>query len=265
MPEEILGEFQSRFEGLAPGATVCIKICAADGVPYPFAVSAPFVCRVVQEIGRANPGLRIVLIDGGAGKNSAAQSAESGGLTQIPGTDFVDADEADALFVPNPNPEPFRLDGFWLPRVWVEADLRVSLATCRLGSHHGHHWYCGTIHNLLGLLPRSKHPFAEGRNELRSLERQQELDGPAADLYATMGRNVLAVLDGRIVARQDEHRPLRFTQPLGVVIVSGDPYTTDEAAVEALELPFLPPYVAMIQSAVIIEEDGPVAVRRTSG
>jgi uncharacterized protein (DUF362 family) len=261
VPEEILGSYAERFGALPQGATVCIKVSAASDLPYPFAVSSRFVARVVQEIGSVNSGLRILLTESGAGKLEATATAAGLGLTQIEGAEFVDAEAQEALFVANPNPEPFELGGFWLPRPWVEADLRISLATCFLGTHHVQQWLSGTTRNLLGLLPRSKHRFAESRYDIRSI--QQELDGPTADLYATTGSNVLAVLDGRIVARKDEHMPLRFTQSLGIVIVADDPFMADQAAGEALDMPFLPPYLAMIQSAGTMGDGAPAVVSRT--
>ena len=95
---------------------------------------------------------------------------------------------------------------------------------------------------------------------MRSLLHQRGMDAMVADLYATAGRDVLTILDGRLLARHDEHLPLRFTQSPGKILVMDDPYWADEAMVKTLSLPFTPPYLAMIaqassRQATLVAED----------
>jgi hypothetical protein len=79
---------------------------------------------------------------------------------------------------------------------------------------------------------------------------KQGMDAMVADLYMTAGRDLLTVLDGRLLARQDEHFPLRFTRRVERVLVSGDPRIADEEMVSALRLPFEPPYLRLISQAL---------------
>jgi len=249
VPATILGGAAARFAELSAGATVCIKLSAAYALPYPFAVSSEFVARVVQEIRATNPNLTIILTEGGVGAQPVLPIAEGHGLTAIPHTEFVDAECVDAVFVPNPNPVPYQVEGFWLPRHWVEAEARVLLTTCKLRSHHFQRWFSGGTRNLIGLLPRKEYKLSSSRREMRSALHQRGMDAMVADLYATTGQDALTILDGRLLARQDEHIPLRFVRRLNNVLVADDPYRADEAMTEALQLPFTPPYLAMIAKA----------------
>jgi len=244
-----MGTAAGRFRHLRNGATVCIKVSAAQDVPYPFCVSRAFVAQVVAEIRQANPCLRILLTEGGVGKQPVCETAERHGLTTVPHTEFVDAEAGEAVYVSNPNPNPFQAGGFWLPAHWVYADVRILLTTCKVRSHHFQRWYSGGIRNLIGLLPRSHYKLSTSRREMRSVLHQRGTDAMIADLCSTTGKDVLTILDGRLLARQDEHVPMRFTQSTGRVLIMDDPYHADEAMVKALRLPFVPPYLAMISKA----------------
>lgn len=249
VPDMILGERAARFADLPAGATVCIKLSAAYDLPYPFSMSREFVARVVSEIHAANPALRILLTEGGVGGQSVQEAAALSGLTSIPHATFVDAESTEPVFVPNPNPEPFQADGFYLPSHWLEAEARILLTTCKLRTHHFQRAYSGGIRNLIGLLPRSEYKLAQSRRAMRSLLHQQGMDPMVADLYTTTGRTLLTILDGRLLGRQDEHFPLRFTRRVGRVLVTEDPYLADSQMSDLLRLPFTPPYLARIKKA----------------
>lgn len=246
VPETILGSAAERFRIVQSGATVCIKISAAYDLPYPFAVSGGFVARVVQEIQAANPALKILLTEGGVGKQSIQAVALQHGLSDLPGVTFIDSESVEPVFVPNPGPEPLRTEGFWLPEHWIQADVRVLLTTCKLRSHHFQRWYSGGTRNLIGLLPRARYRLSSSRREMRSLLHQRGMDAMVADLYATTGRNLLTILDGRLLARQDEHIPLRFTRHVGSVLIADDPFLADTQMSSLLRLPFTPPYLELI-------------------
>jgi hypothetical protein len=83
---------------------------------------------------------------------------------------------------------------------------------------------------------------------MRSAAHQNGMDAVVADLYSTTGKGLLTILDGRTVARQDEHLPLRFTRKLGCVIVESDPSAADLEMCRLLRLSFVPPYLARIVS-----------------
>ena len=249
LPQELLGSERERFACLPFGATVCIKVSTAYDLPYPFAVSAGFVGQIVKEIQAINPDLKIVLTEGGVGSQPVLPIAEKHGLTTLPGVSFVDAETEDPIFVPNPSLQPFQVDGFWLPRHWVEADCRILLTTCKLRSHHWRRWFSGGTRNLIGLLPRKEYKLSESRRNMRSSLHKQGMDAMVADLYATTGRNVLTILDCRLLARQDEHLPLRFVRRVGTVLVDTDPARADERMAAALHLPFTPPYLGLIAQA----------------
>ena len=246
VPDSLLTTERERFAALPSGATVCVKVSAAYDLPYPFAVSAGFVGQIVREIQSANPKLNILLTEGGVAAQPVLPVAEKHGLTTLPGVSFVDAESTEPVFVPNPNPEPFQVEGFWLPRHWVEADCRILLTTCKLRSHHWRRWFSGGTRNLIGLLPRKEYKLSESRRNMRSSLHKQGMDAMVADLYATTGRNVLTILDCRLLARQDEHLPLRFVRQVGSVLVDDDPARADERMAEALRLPFTPPYLSLI-------------------
>jgi uncharacterized protein (DUF362 family) len=248
LPGAVLGAAADRFRSLPDGATVCIKVSAANDLPYPFAVSGAFVRLVVEEIRAANPSLRIVLTEGGVGRQPVLEVAARHGLLHLPCAEFVDAEGAGAVFVPNPLPMPHGADGFWLPRHWLSADMRVLLTTCKLRSHHFQRWYSGGARNLIGLLPRSRYKLSSSRREMRSMMHQRGMDAMVADLYATAGRDLLTILDGRLLARQDEHLPLRFTRNVGRVLVAEDPYLADDEMTRLLNLPFRPPYLDLIRA-----------------
>ena len=178
-----------------------------------------------------------------------AAMADRHGLTAIPGATFVDAEATEAVFVRHPGPGHCQVEGFWLPAHWVEADVRILLTTCKLRSHHFQRVYSGGTRNLIGLLPRSRYRLSSSRRDMRSLLHQQGMDAMVADLYMTTGQNVLTILDGRLLGRQDEHFPLRFTRAVGQVIVDDDPYRADKRMADILRLPFAPPYLAMIARA----------------
>ena len=249
LPADVLGMERGRFASLPSGATVCIKVSTAYDLPYPFAVSAGFVGQVVREIYAANPDLQIVLTEGGVGSQPVLPVAEKHGLTSLPGVSFVDAESSEPIFVPNPTPEPLQVEGFWLPRHWVEADCRILLTTCKLRSHHWRRWFSGGTRNLIGLLPRKEYKLSESRRNMRSALHKQGMDAMVADLYATTGRNVLTILDCRLLARQDEHLPVRFVRKVGSVLVDTDPARADERMAESLHLPFTPPYLSLIAQA----------------
>jgi uncharacterized protein (DUF362 family) len=249
VPESVLGAHAARFSALPTGGTVCIKLSCAYDLPYPFAASPALVARVVAEIHAANPGLRILLTEGGVGRQSVLHLAERQGLTAIAHATFVDAEAGDPVFVPNPCPTPYRSDGFHLPAHWVHADARVILTTCKLRSHHFQRWFSGGTRCLIGLLPRRQYRLSSSRRDMRSVVHQQGMDAMVADLYATTGRDVLTVLDCRLLARQDEHLPLRFTRHVGQVLAAADPCAADTQMGERLRLPFLPPYLALIAQA----------------
>lgn len=246
LPAAILGEKVRLFKSLPTSSTICIKVSAAHELPYPFAVSESFVAKVIQEIQTANSSLKITLTEGGVGKQSVVAVAERLGLTEISNVKFVDAESTDTVYVANPNPKPYREEGFWLPIHWMEADIRILLTTCKLRSHHFQRWYSGGTRNLLGLLPRSKYKLSTSKRNMRSAVHQRGMDAMVADLYAASGQNVLTILDGRLIARQDEHIPLRFTRSLGQIVIADDPWMADEQLVETLKLSFTPPYLKMI-------------------
>ncbi len=246
LPAVILGERAVRFRDLPDGATVCIKVSCAYDLPYPFAVSAGFVARTVAEMHQANPNLQILLTEGGVGGVSVEAMAMRHGLDDLPHARFVNAEASPDVYAPNPNPEPYRMEGFRLPACWVEADLRVLLTTCKLRTHHFQRWYSGGTRNLIGLLPRAHYKLAASKRDMRSEMHQRGVDAMVADLYATTGQNTLTILDGRLLARQDEHFPVRFTRRLGQVIVADDPAQADEQMAKAIRLPFTPPYLALI-------------------
>ena len=246
LPAVILDAQAERFRSLAANQTVCIKVSCAYDLPYPFAVSRGFVAQVVEEIHQANPALNILLTEGGVGGQSACAMAAWHGLDTIANARFVDAEAGETVYVSNPNPEPFREAGFHLPVCWVKADMRILLTTCKLRSHHFQRWYSGGTRNLIGLLPRGRYKLSTSKREMRSALHQRGIDAMVADLYATTGQNTLTILDARLVARQDEHFPIRFTRKLHQVVVADDPAHADEQVVDALRLPFTPPYLAMI-------------------
>ena len=175
--------------------------------------------------------------------------AKRHGLIGIPNCEFVDAESGDPIFVQNPSTIPYKAPGFWLPSHWVHADMRILLTTCKVRSHHFQRWYSGGTRNLIGLLPRSEYKASSARREMRSILHQQGMDGMVADLYATTGSGVMTILDGRLLAREDEHLPVRYTRAHGAVLVMDDPVDADTAMVSALKLPFTPRYLEMIASA----------------
>jgi hypothetical protein len=246
VPDTILGRGAARFATLRPGGTVCIKISSAYDLPYPFAASPAFVARAVAEIHAANPELRILLTEGGVGKQCITEIARRQGLTAIPHATFIDAEAAESMFVPNPSVAPQRADGFYLPAHWVEAEARVLLTTCKLRSHHFQRLFSGGTRNLIGLLPRRQYRLPTSRRDMRSVIHQQGMDAMVADLYATTGRDVLTILDCRLLARQDEHIPLRFVRRTGAVLIAEDPGDADRAMVGRLRLPFAPPYLTLM-------------------
>lgn len=255
LPGDLLAGERERFALLPSGATVCIKVSAAYDLPYPFAVSCGFVGRIASEIQAANPELKIVLTEGGVGAQPVLPVAEKHGLTTLPGVTFVDAEASEPLFVPNPTPEPLQVEGFWLPRHWVEADCRILLTTCKLRSHHWRRWFSGGTRNLIGLLPRKEYKLSESRRNMRSSLHKQGMDAMVADLYATTGRDVLTILDCRLLARQDEHVPLRFVRQVGSVLLESDPARADARMAEILHLPFTPPYLSLIAQAQQAQEN----------
>ncbi len=246
LPASILTGHLERFRGLPANAAVCIKVSCAYDLPYPFAVSRGFVAQVVQEIYQANSGVNIALTEGGVGGQSICGMASRHGLDTLANARFEDAEAVEPIYAPNPNPQPFREAGFYLPACWVEADMRILLTTCKLRSHHFQRWYSGGTRNLIGLLPRSRYKLSASKREMRSVMHQRGIDAMVADLYATTGQNTLTILDARLVARQDEHFPVRFTRKLNQIVVAEDPAEADERIVDALRLPFTPPYLAMI-------------------
>ena len=249
LPAAILDAQAERFRGLGANQTVCIKVSCAYDLPYPFAVSRGFVAQVVEEIHQANPALNILLTEGGVGGQSVCAMAARHGLDTIANARFVDAESGETVYVSNPNPEPFREAGFHLPAGWVKADMRILLTTCKLRSHHFQRWYSGGTRNLIGLLPRGQYKLSTSKREMRSALHQRGIDAMVADLYATTGQNTLTILDARLVARQDEHFPVRFARKLHQVVVADDPAGADEQVVDSLRLPFTPPYLAMIAKA----------------
>ena len=249
MPSAVLEGQSEQLRQLPVGATICIKISCAYDLPYPFAVSRSFVGQVISEIHAANPAVKILLTEGGVGRRRIADMAARHGLDAIPNACFVDAESSDSVFVANPNPAPYRMDGFHLPACWVNADLRVLLTTCKLRSHHFQRWYSGGTRNLIGLLPRAHYKLSASKRDMRSEMHQRGVDAMVADLYATTGQNLLTILDARLLARQDEHLPVRFTRKIGRVLVADDPAQADEQMADFLHLPFTPPYLAMINKA----------------
>jgi hypothetical protein len=250
VPSPILDEFSmARFAKMSAGETVCIKLSAAHDLPYPFSVSPAFVCRVVAEIHAAHTGLKIVLIEGGVGAVDLHAVAVKRGLAATPHAVFVDAEASESVFVPNPSIARYQADGFWLPELWVSAGARILLTTCKVRSHHFQRWYSGGTRNLIGLLPRARYRVPSSRRAMRGVLHQRGMDAMVADLYATAGRNLLTILDARLLARQDEHLPLRFTRSIGEVLVDQDPYCADLKMVKTIALPFMPPYLTMIGKA----------------
>jgi hypothetical protein len=99
----------------------------------------------------------------------------------------------------------------WLRHSSIESFMEgCPLETLR--RHHFQRWYSGGSRNLIGLLPRARYKLSSSRREMRSMMHQRGMDAMVAHLYATAGRGLLTVLDGRLLARQDEHLPLRFTR-----------------------------------------------------
>lgn len=249
MPERVLAqEAVSRLRMLPLEARVVIKISAAYDLPYPFRTSSAFIAQTVAEILAARPDVKIVLTEGGVGKLGMAALAETSGLKSIVGAEFVDAETTEAVYMPNPNPTPHAAEGFWLPERWANADMRVLLTTCKLRSHHFQRWFSGGTRNLIGLLPRSCYQLSTSKRAMRSVLHQRGMDAMVADLYATAGKGALTILDARLLARQDEHIPLRFTKRVNQVLIADDPYLADLEMVKRLRLPFLPPYLWLIES-----------------
>jgi hypothetical protein len=258
IPSAVLEGQTERLRQLPADATVCIKVSCAYDLPYPFAVSSAFVGRVVSEIHAANPAVNILLTEGGVGSRIIGDMAARHGLDAIPNACFVDAENSDSIFVANPNPAPYRMNGFYLPACWVSADLRILLTTCKLRSHHFQRWYSGGTRNLIGLLPRAHYKLSASKRDMRSEMHQRGVDAMVADLYATTGQNLLTILDARLLARQDEHLPVRFTRKIGRVLVADDPAQADEQMADLLRLPFTPPYLAMIAKSRLSLQTSPL-------
>ncbi len=249
VPSQVLSpDAKLRLNNLPNGAVVCIKISAAYRLPYPFAVSRGFVARTAEEIHSVRDDLRILLTEGGVGNVNITDNARSLNLDTIPHTEFIDAEKSEQVYVANPAEKPCSTDGFWLPAHWVNADMRVLLTTCKLRSHHFQKWFSGGTRNLIGLLPREHYQLSTSRRSMRSAAHQNGMDAVIADLYTTTGKGLLTILDGRTVARQDEHLPLRFTRKLNSVIVENDPFSADLEMCRLLKLSFVPPYLARIGS-----------------
>lgn len=266
LPDAVLAGERERFAILPPGATVCIKVSSAYDIPYPFSASAGFVGQVTREILAINPDLQIVLTEGGVGEQPVLGIAEKYGLTALPGVNFVDAETIEAVFVSNPNPQPFQYESFMLPRHWVEADCRILLTTCKLRSHHWRRWFSGGTRNLIGLLPRKEYKLSQSRRNMRSslhAQGAQGMDAVVADLYTTTGRDVLTILDCRMLAREDEHLWFRFVREVGTVLIDTDPARADKRIAEALHLPFTPPYLSLIAQAAQEQELAASAARLT--
>ena len=247
VPSSVLSpDARKRFDTLPIGAVVCIKISAAYCLPYPFAVSPGFVARITAEIHSYRPDLRILLTEGGVGNVNINDNARSLNLHCVPHAEFIDAENSEQIYVPNPAEKPYSADGFWLPSHWVNADMRVLLTTCKLRSHHFQKWFSGGTRNLIGLLSREHYQLSTSRRAMRSAAHQNGMDAVVADLYLTTGKDLLTILDCRAIARQDEHLPLRFTRKLGAVLVENDPFEADMEMCRLLRLSFVPPYLARI-------------------
>ncbi len=251
VPDVVLEEcYLAPYKLLAPGSQVVVKVSCAYDLPYPFSVSSSFISRVVNEIHTANPAIQIFLMEGGVRDCPVLQVAAKHGLCEIEHATFVDAEDDEATYVLNSNPSPYSAEGFMMPSRWVNADSRVLLTTCKLRSHHFQRWYSGGTRNMIGLLARSEYKLPASKRNMRSAMHQQGMDNMVADLYTTAGQGVLTILDARLLARQDEHLPIRFTKRVGKVLVAADPYDADLQMAKILNLPFVPPYLEKISRSV---------------
>ncbi len=261
VPSAILdASSQQMFATLPSGGSVCIKVSAAYDLPYPFAISSRFAQLVVDEIIAVNSTLKIILTEGGVGDQNINKIACQHGLYSITNAIFLDAEATEAVYVPNSSANPYSTEGFCLPSHWVDATARVSLTTCKVRSHHFSRIYSGGVRNFTGLLPRAHYRLTGSKRDMRSALHSRGINATIADLYNTIGKNVLTILDGRLIARQDEHLPIRFTKTLNQVVIASDPLHADKGMLTSMGIKQAPAYLEMIDRSTNSEYDSKFAL-----
>ena len=144
------------------GKKVLIKASLGYPKPPPFTVDIKIVgaaANILRKLGAA----KINLIEGSTTIDGSRPIAKALSFDRIDGLGFIDADDTPISKIKVPN--GILWDYLYLPKILLEADLKVSIAVLKV--EDGAKFYSGVVKNLLGMPPRriyrGKRPWARGK------------------------------------------------------------------------------------------------------
>lgn len=214
----------------------------------PVTVSMTVLGAVLRGVRRANPGARILIIEGTNGKFEPLEILKSSGLLEIMDDNMRLANVEDLPMKPyiNPLPEPYKFSEIIAPELFEEYDCRISVSAFKQATRDGNPYVEASMQNLYGLLPREHYALPDDPTERGQLTGDDAPD-ILRDLYFTLGHlfegfvvdlNEMLVSD---TARVDRGESIK----IGQVVWGEDMIGTDESACRLAGVP-VPDYLKTI-------------------
>lgn len=198
----------------------------------PVTVSMQVLGGVLAGLRRANPGARIVIVEGACSPRSMADLFKRSGLLELLDDNMrvVDAEALPMRDYVNRSPEPVKYATMRAPALLGEYECLISVGAFKRTTLKGEPLISASLKNLYGLFPRDLYHG-------RSLNARAQLHQPSVpevlrDIYFTIGtlfHGAVVDLDQKFVSV--DHRPdVGEAVPVGQVVWGDDLLAVDEVA-----------------------------------
>jgi hypothetical protein len=226
---EIIEEIISDLDLSEDMQKICVLVHLLTNKQTPYRTSFTFLVQVLQKIRRSYNG-EIFLIEKlySDSKPETLQPEEKAVLDTLR-VEFHAFSKDDVLQVENSFTGENKLfDSFFVPRLWVEADLRIIFANASLHKHHAVQYFHGCESEFALMLSVSVFDWRNiKRNEAVGVYRDQLSDM----VYELNGQEVskaYGVLDAREIPLSNEHIFVTRTKKLQMVSSGWDLREVDQ-------------------------------------
>jgi len=200
----------------------------------PVTVSMTVLGGVLKGLRRANPGARILIIEGVSTRFPAEDTLKATGLLEHMDDNMIlaDLETMPMKAYKNPLAEPFKFESMYAPELFEEYDCRISVSSFkRTVQANGQPLVRASMENLYGLFPRERYAQPENPHERGQLM-GDDADGILRDMYFSVGRffdGVVVDLD-QILVSEDDRLDTGDAKAVGHVVWGDDLLAVDEVA-----------------------------------
>lgn len=198
----------------------------------PVTVSMKVLGAVLAGLRRANPGGRIVIVEGACSPKPMAELFKRSGLLDLLDDNMrvVDAEELPMRDYENLSPEPVKYRTMRAPALLGEYECLISVGAFKRTTLKDAPLISASLKNLYGLFPRD---FYHGRSpNARAQLHTPSVPEVLQDIYFTIGHlfdGGVVDLDQKFISR--DHRPdVGEAVPIGQVVWGDDLLAVDEIA-----------------------------------